>query len=57
MENMLKGKYYPRRQKITCYDSDVYNYAQKLDNAVQIGTITGHARRRKVSPGRRVIPS
>ena len=29
MENMLnsrkKEKYYHRRQKITCYDSDVYN--------------------------------
>ena len=47
MENTLnspkKGKYYHRRQKITFYSSDVYNQAQKLDNTVQIGTITGHA--------------
>ena len=44
MENMFnsqkKGKYYHCRQKITFYFSDVYK-AQKLDNTIQIGRITG----------------
>ena len=31
--------------------------AQKLDNSVKIVKITGHAWRRKVVPGRRVIPA
>ena len=37
------------------YCSDVNNLAQKLNNSVQIVKITGHARRRKVIPGRRSL--
>ena len=56
IENTLihekNGKLHQCRQKIIFCFSDVDNYAQKLDNAVQIGTITGHAWRRKVDLGR-----
>ena len=38
-----KGIYKHWRQKITFYFSGVYDYAQKSDDTVQIGTITGHA--------------
>ena len=34
---------YHHRQKKTFYFSDVYNKAQKLDNTIQVGAITGHA--------------
>ena len=42
LNSRKKGKY-NHRQKIIFYFSDVYNEAQKLDIAVQIGTITVHA--------------
>ena len=52
-------KYYHRIQKMSyiVHFSDVYNLGQKLDNSVQIVRITGHAWRRKVVQGRRVILS
>ena len=37
--------------------SDVSNKAQKLDDPVQISTITSHAWRQKVDAGKWVIPS
>ena len=60
MENTLNsrknGKILSSYTENTLYCSDVYNLAQKLDNSVQIVKIKGHAQRRKVVPGRRVIP-
>ena len=41
----------------TVYCSHVYNLPQKFDYSVQMVKITGHALRRKVVPGRRVVPS
>ena len=41
----------------TLYCSDVYNWAQKLDNSVQIVKITGQAWQRNVVPGRQVAPN
>ena len=57
-QNEEAKKYYHRIQKMSyiVHFSDVYNLGQKLDNSVQIVRITGHAWRRKVVPGRRVIP-
>ena len=61
MENTLNsrqnGKILSSYTENTLYRSDVYNSAQKLDKSVQIVKITGHAWRRKVVAGRRVIPS
>ena len=61
MENTLNsrqnGKILSSYTENTLYRSDVYNLAQKLEKSVQIVKMTGHAWRRKVVPGRRVIPS
>ena len=61
LENTLNsrqnGKILSSYTENTLYRSDVYNSAQKLDKSVQIVKITGHAWRRKVVAGRRVIPS
>ena len=61
MENTLNsrnnGKILSSYTENTLYSSDVYNLAQRLDSSVQIVKITGHAWRRKVVPGRRVIPN
>ena len=51
------GKIFSSYTENTLHCSDVYNLAQKLDNSIQIVKITGHAWRRKVVLGRRVIPS
>ena len=61
MENTLNsrenGKILSSFTENTLYCSEVYNLTQKLDNSVQIVKITGHACRRKVVPGGRVIPN
>ena len=57
VKSTKKGKILSTYKENTVYCSDVYNLAQKLDNSVQIVRITGHASRRKVVLGRRVIPS
>ena len=55
MENTLNSR--KNRKILSVYTENnfwffrCYNYAQKLDNAVQIGTITSHAWRRKVDLG------
>ena len=54
MENTWKH-YHRIQNYLIC--SDVYNVAQKLDNSVQLFKITGHALRRKVVSGGRVILS